>query len=179
MGDLKYGVREVGGLPAPLTGNTVRVEEGKPIGQMIGWIYQGVDKNGNYIIKDKDGNGVINEKDVDIIGRGLPKGEWGWTNNFNYKNFDLSFFVRGVYGHDLVNLNRTMFEQVSRISSYNLVNTKYFNPAYKGPAAYNSYYVENASFLKFDNITLGYNFKVPAKALFSSLRVYEIGRAHV
>ena len=48
MGDLTYGTREVGGLPAPLTGNVVRVEEGKAIGQMMGWIYEGVNEEGSY-----------------------------------------------------------------------------------------------------------------------------------
>lgn len=176
MGDLKYGTREVGGLPAPLTGNVVRVEEGKPIGQMIGWIYQGVDADGNYILKDVDQSGDINEKDVDIIGNGLPKGEFGFSNTFTYKNFDFSFTLRGVYGHDLVNLHRTMYEQVSRISMYNLIKTKHFQPEYKGPVAYNSHYVENGSFVKLDNISLGYNFKLPANSWASAARVYVTGQ---
>lgn len=176
MGDLKYGVREVGGLPAPLTGNVVRVEEGKPLGQMIGWICDGVNEDGSYNIRDLDDNGVINEKDVDVIGRGLPKGEFGWGNTFTYKNFDLSFFLRGVYGHDLVNLNRTMFEQVSRISTYNLIKTEHFQPEYKGPVAYNSHYIEDGSFIKLDNITLGYNFKLPENSAISQARVYVTGQ---
>lgn len=176
MGDIKYGVREVGGLPAPLTGNTVRVEEGKPIGQMFGWIYEGVGADGKYIIRDIDKNNTIDEKDMTIIGRGLPKGEWGWSNTLNYKRFDLNIFFRGVYGHDLVNLNRTMFEQVSRISSYNLVNTKYFDPNYTGPAAYNSYYLEHASFAKLEYLSLGYNFKTPANGAISNLRLFISGQ---
>ncbi len=176
MGDIKYGVREVGSLPAPLVGNTVRVEEDKPMGQMIGWQYMGVDANGQYILNDLDKNGIINELDITVIGRGLPKGEIGFSNRFSYGQLDLSFFLRGVYGHDLVNLNRTMFEQISRISSYNLVHTKFFDPAYKGPAAYNSYYLENASFIKLDNFTLGYNFKLPTHSVISSARAYVSGQ---
>lgn len=176
LGDIKYGVREVGSLPAPLTGNTVRVEEGKPIGQMIGWVYEGVDKDGKYIIKDQDNNNIINEKDVAIIGRGLPKGEFGWVNNVTYKRFDLNVFIRGVYGHDLINLNRTMFEQVSRISSYNLIDTKYFDPAYKGPAAFNSYYIENASFVKLDNASLGYNIPLKNNSWAHAMRIYLSGQ---
>ena len=79
----------------------MRVQEGKPLGQMIGWIYEGVNSDGSYKLKDLDNNGVINELDVDVIGRGLPKGEFGFGNTFTYKNFDLNFFFRGVYGHDL------------------------------------------------------------------------------
>ncbi|WP_418501216.1 SusC/RagA family TonB-linked outer membrane protein [Flagellimonas sp.] len=176
MGDIQYGVREVGGLPAPLTGNVVRVEEGKPLGQMIGWVYEGVDSEGNYILKDMDGNGVVNELDTDIIGHGLPKGEFSFGNDLRYKNFDLNFLFRGVYGHDLVNLHRTMFEQVSRISTYNLIKTKYFQPEYLGPVAYNSRYVEDASFIKLDNLSLGYNFDLPENSMLTKARVYVAGQ---
>ena len=72
MGDIQYGIREVGGLPAPLTGNVVRVEEGKAIGQMIGWVYEGVNPDGSYKIKDVHQDGVINELDRDVIGNALP-----------------------------------------------------------------------------------------------------------
>ncbi|MGC3977512.1 MAG: SusC/RagA family TonB-linked outer membrane protein [Paludibacteraceae bacterium] len=176
IGDIKYGVREVGGLPAPLTGNVVRVEEGKQIGQIIGWIYEGVDENGQYIFKNLDDDPAINDKDVAVIGRGLPKWEMGWTNTFTYGNFDLNFVLRSVYGHNLINLSRTMFEQLDRISGWNLVQTKYFDPTYKGKAAYNSYYVEDASFLKLDNLSVGYNIKMPAKSAISTARVYVTGQ---
>jgi iron complex outermembrane receptor protein len=176
MGDIQYGVRDVGGLPAPLVGNTVRVEEGNPIGQIIGWIYEGVDSDGNYILKDLNNDNLIDANDIGVIGRGLPKGEFGWSNTFSYGKFDLNVLLRGVYGHDLVNLNRTMFEQISRISSYNLVNTEYFDPTYSGPAAYNSYYLENASFIKLDNFTIGYNFKFPDQSKLTSARAYVSGQ---
>lgn len=176
MGDIQYGVREVGGLPAPLTGNVVRVEEGKPLGQMIGWVYEGVAEDGSYILKDLDGNGTINEADVDIIGQGMPKGEFGFGNSFTYHNFDFSFFFRGVYGHDLVNLHRTMFEQVSRVSTYNLIKTDHFQPEYTGPVAYNSHYVEDASFVKLDNISLGYNLMFPVESPISAAKIYATGQ---
>lgn len=176
MGNIDYGIRDVGSLPAPLVGNTVRVEEGNPIGQIIGWTYEGVDSDGDYILKDLNNDNLIDANDIGIIGRGLPKGEFGLSNTFSYGNFDLNIFLRGVYGHDLINLNRTMFEQISRISSYNLVNTKYFDPTYTGPAAYNSYYLENASFIKLDNFTIGYNFKFPDLSKLTSARVYVSGQ---
>jgi len=176
LGDIQYGTRDVGDLPAPLTGNVVRVQEGRPIGQMIGWMYEGVASDGSYIIRDIDGNGDINEQDFTIIGRGLPKGEFGLGNLFRYKNIDLNIFFRGVYGHDLVNLHRTMFEQVSRIATYNLIKTKYFDPAYKGPVAYNSHYIERASFIKLDHLSLGYTFRLPSHSFLSSARIQLTGQ---
>lgn len=176
IGDIEYGVREVGSLPAPLTGNVVRVEEGQPIGQFVGWVYEGVADDGSYILSDLDHNGTINELDMTIIGNGLPKGEAGWLNRLNFGAFDLSFFLRSVFGHDLINLNRSMYEQVSRISSYNLINTDNYDPAYKGPAAFNSKYVENASFIKLDNFTLGYTFHMGKDRTFTRARAYIAGQ---
>lgn len=176
LGDIQYGTRDVGGLPAPLTGNVIRVQEGRPIGQMIGWVYEGVANDGSYIIRDIDQNGQINEQDVDIIGRGLPKGEFGFGNVLRYKAFDLNVFFRGVYGHNLINLHRTMFEQVSRITTYNLISTKHFDPAYKGPVAYNSHYVERGSFIKLDQLSFGYTIKLPVRSLLSSARIQLTGQ---
>ncbi len=176
LGDIQYGTRDVGGLPAPLTGNVVRVQEGHPIGQMIGWVYEGVANDGSYIIRDIDNNGEINEQDFDIVGRGLPKGEFGFGNTFRYRDIDFNIFFRGVYGHDLVNLHRTMFEQVSRITTYNLIKTKHFDPSYTGPVAYNSHYVERGSFLKLDHVSLGYTIKLPAQSFLSSARIQLTGQ---
>lgn len=176
VGDIQYGIREVGSLPAPLTGNVVRVQEGQPIGQFIGWQYEGVADDGKYILSDLDNNGIINELDMTIIGNGLPKGEAGLYNRFTLGNFDLSLFFRSVFGHDLINLNRSMYEQVSRISSYNLINTDGFDPKYTGSAAFNSKYVENASFIKLDNFTIGYNFKFKPESKLSGVRAYVSGQ---
>ncbi|RYE17884.1 MAG: TonB-dependent receptor, partial [Sphingobacteriales bacterium] len=176
VGNIKYGIREIGSFPAPLAGNAVRVEEGKPIGQMIGWIYEGVDADGQYILKDVDGNGQINTDDRTVIGRGLPNKEIGFANTIRYRNFDVNFFLRGVFGHDLLNLNRTVYEQVSRISAYNVMNSKYFDPTYKGPAAYNSRYLEHASFIKLDNFTVGYNCKFKSGSKLSAARIYASGQ---
>jgi len=65
---------------------------------------------------------------------------------------------------------------VSRISSYNLVHTRYFDPAYTGPAAYNSYYIEHGSFIKLDNLMLAYRFKTSPHSLISSARAYIAGQ---
>jgi len=176
MGSIQYGVRNIGNLPSPLVENVIRVEEGKPLGQIMGWIYEGLNDDGSYKLKDLDSNGTINDDDKAVIGRGLPKGEFGFGNTFTYKGFDLNIFFRGVYGHDQINVHRTLFEQPKRITGYNLVKTKYFQPEYTGSAAYNSYYVENASFIKLDNITLGYNFLFRGNSLISKARVYLSGQ---
>jgi iron complex outermembrane receptor protein len=61
-----------------------------------------------------------------------------------------------------------------QIVSYNRVVTKYFNPAITNPI-FSSYYVEKANFVKLDNATLGYNFKMKPGTGISRLRLYVSG----
>jgi len=60
--------------------------------------------------RDLNGDGVINTNDCTFIGNGLPTHTGGFTNNFNYRDFDFSFFFQWSYGNDILNANRLMFE---------------------------------------------------------------------
>ena len=68
-----------------------------------------LDANGKYLFDDGTGKSVSSDAYKTVIGNGLPKFELGWTNAFNYKNWDLNFFIRGSFGHDLVNTYRAFF----------------------------------------------------------------------
>ena len=50
-----------------------------------------------------DGDGVVSDNDRTYIGNALPKAEFGWTNNFTWKNWDFSFFLRGTIGNKVLN----------------------------------------------------------------------------
>lgn len=58
---------------------------------------------GDLKFKDVDGNGYIDENDKTQIGSPLPKFTFGFTNNFSYKNFDLSIFINGSVGNKVMN----------------------------------------------------------------------------
>ena len=109
---------------------------------------------------------------------GLPDFELGWTNTFRYKNFDFNFFLRGSFGHDLVNTFRAFFENStpSNIASYNVVTTKYFDPALTSQPTFSSLFVEKASFVKLDNATLGYNFNFKKDGIIKGLRAFINGQ---
>ena len=115
------------------------------------------DGNGNAVL-----SGATNYKTV--IGQGLPKFEMGWTNTFKYKSWDLNFFLRGSFGHNLINTNRAFYENPTVASLYNVVKTKYFNPDLKDAQIFSSLYVEKGDFVKLDNATVGYNFTLGPKA---------------
>lgn len=136
--------------------------------------------------KDLDGNGEINENDKTAIGNGQPKNTGGFSNNFVWKNFDLNIFFQWSYGNDILNANRLVFENPSSKQNTNMF-ASYVNrwtpdnptsdiPRAKaqGSSEYSSLYVEDGSYLKLKNITLGYNFdpKFLKPVHISSARVY-------
>ena len=72
---------------------------------------------GDLKFKDVDGNGIIDENDKTNIGSPLPKFTFGWTNTFNYKNFDLSIFINGSVGNKV--MNYTSINLTSMTSTWN------------------------------------------------------------
>lgn len=136
--------------------------------------------------RDLTGEGEINDKDKTTIGNGQPKHIGGFTNNLVWKNFDLNIFFQWSYGNDILNANRMVFENPAAKQNTNMfaAYTNRWTPENptsnipraraQGSNEYSSLYVEDGSFLKLKNISLGYNFE--AKTLkplhISSARVY-------
>ncbi len=121
----EFGVRDIAIMGSPGQNNTplVRVEEGKPIGQLWGLIYEGISEDGQWIFTDVNEDGEITAEDRAVIGNGLPDFEIGWGNSFRFGNWDANVFFRGVFGHDIVNTMRGFYEVPGAITSYNLVRT--------------------------------------------------------
>ena len=182
--DLKYGIRELENMGSPGQNQTplVRAEEGKPIGQLIAFVFKEIDKNGNLILEDINGDKTIDSKDRAVVGNGLPKFIFGWGNDFRYKNIDFSVFFRGVFGHSLINSFRSFYEVPNVIGSYNLPKTATdMRNAETGVLLNNSsgtttsFDVEKADFIALDNMSLGYSFNVNKTKGLSKLRIYVAG----
>ena len=72
---------------------------------------------GDLKFSDINNDGIIDENDKTNIGSPLPKFTFGWTNTFNYKNFDLSIFINGSYGNKV--MNYTSIPLTSMSSTWN------------------------------------------------------------
>ena len=159
----------------------VRVEEGKPIGQLLALQYKGIDAAGNMTFVDQNNDGKIDQADRVIVGNGLPKFLIGFGNNLSYKNWDLNVFFRGVFGHDLINSFRGFYEVPQMINSYNLPKTAADQRSANGTlmvtssGLLSSYDVEHADFVSLDNLALGYTFKLAKTSAFSKIRLYVAG----
>ena len=88
-------------------GNAVRLYKGSNIGDFYGKRFAGFNESGEWLFYNKEGEKVtadlIYDDDKTVIGNGQPKWYLSWTNNFQYKNFDLSFMFKGRFGYDVLN----------------------------------------------------------------------------
>jgi TonB-linked SusC/RagA family outer membrane protein len=167
---------------------------------------------GDLKFKDINGDGKIDENDRTVIGNPLPDFTFGFNNTFRYKNFDLSIFINGSVGNDVLNytsiglthMNSSWTNQLTTVKDraqlvqidpnktyadgswwyYDVTNVKVANPDTKIPRAttadpndndrISSRYIEDGSYVRLKNITLGYTF--PKKSLrklhLESLRLY-------
>lgn len=141
---------------------------GQTLGDFYGPRLLGISEGGEYILSTTDPN------EFERLGNGLPKGEFGFANNLEWGQWNLSFFFRGAWGHDLYNSYRGFYENADGASNtWNSVITDKTptNPLITSTPTFNSSYIEDASFIRLDNMELGYNFKTNSPNL-SSFRVY-------
>lgn len=91
-----------------------------------------------------------------------PKYTIGFTSQFAYKKLDLAFVLRsniGNYVYNNVKAGGGAYNSISNTLGYiGNANADYLKTGFQNSQYYSDYYVENASFVRMDNITLGYNF---------------------
>ena len=136
-----------------------------------GVLISDVNNNGQVKIYDVNGDGIINTYDKVPIANTNPDFIGGLNNEFTYKNFDFSFFLRLSYGNDVINGNIGNLDK-GGIDNWNTLKSMSdysYNAAYNPTGTFHgennngeystlfrSAYVEDGSFLKCDYITLGY-----------------------
>lgn len=166
---------EVGGIAGGV-GNTVQVHSvGHPRNSFF--VFQQVyDDAGNPIeglYVDRNGDGVIGESDKYRLESPNPDVTFGLSSRYEYKNWDASFSARASLGNYVYNNVASNNALVSQIFSNGFLtnptdfvfDTNFTNAQYRS-----DHYVENASFIRLDNISVGYRFEDLFDAV-SSLRV--------
>jgi len=191
-------------------GNHSICKEGEAVGSFYGYRVEGVitdadmlarakaqgqekAKLGDYLFKDLNGDGTLNESDMDILGNGFPKLNYGITLGATYKNWDFTMQMHGVFGQDIYSYSAmrltNMFSSddgtAPNILSESASNAwSPSNPT--GTEArlslldenYNmrasDAWVKNGDFLKISNIQIGYTLprEIAKKCMLQSARVY-------
>ena len=177
--------QDQGGLGEPISISTHRMEVGKELGHFYGLKSVGVSENGLWLvenvetgeIEELNDNMLTNDKYRQYLGNGLPKVYMGWSNNFSYKNWDLSMQFTGQFGFKILNEPRAYYENNS--IAYNRLESVKKAP-YGGQytlssaqkQTFVSYYLENGDFVKLSNITLGYNVPLKENKYVKNVRAY-------
>lgn len=168
---------------------------GQPLGIFKTYVFNGIYQTGEAVlpgsgsrtggvkVADLNKDGQITGDDQTITGNANPKYIFGFSTSLRYKNFDLSAFVSGVQGNKLFNLSRYTFENglggrnvvagmVNRWSPTNPSN-EYASGFQGGRLPVSDRFVEDGSFIRMKNITLGY--KLPRIKGINSARIYISG----
>ena len=159
------------------SGNTTHViEEGRPFGQFYGWKFLRFDENGHYVMeKFTEGDGPVTDLDKTYIGDANPVLTYGWTNSFNYKNWDFQFFFRGTIGNKVLNHQRMAYAQANYLIGANALSDPLIYELKEVPK-YCSLYIEDGSHVRLDNLVLGYTFNTRNISWLDRARVYIAGQ---
>ncbi|MEN0056802.1 MAG: SusC/RagA family TonB-linked outer membrane protein [Mucilaginibacter sp.] len=154
------------------------IQPGYAVGTFDLWHYTGKNAQGVSTYEKADGTIIPTQPlttDQFIKYDAQPKLIYGWSNSFFYKNFDLNFLVRGVYGNKILNatlasLNNPADSKLQNIPAFTL------GESFKDINAYliSDRFLESGSYLRLDNATFGYTIKPHIQAI-KSLRFYASG----
>ncbi len=162
---------DLGWIGGAIGVNSQKLREGQSLGTFYGPVWIGLDELGKDLFKNANPVGQVNPEDWEVIGNAFPDFTLGWSNMFSWGDWDMSIAMRASIGGQVLNTYRLYYENWGGIGLNNVVLSQYENPEFTGNARYSSKYVEDASFLKVDNISLGYNFALESKYI-SRLRLY-------
>ncbi|UKM63851.1 TonB-dependent receptor [Flavobacteriaceae bacterium GSB9] len=149
------------------------IKPGLPLNTFYGWQFTGYDNEGmeTYLDENNDGNA-----DEVVIGDANPDFTFGFNNNFKYKKFDATLNFRGVVGNDIYNNTAAEFSYVSQTPGVNVLKSALNTGASRAQTAqYSSQWIEDGSYLRLDNLTIGYNFDVNKVNFLKKARVYLTG----
>lgn len=136
--------------------------------------------------KDQNNDGILDDRDRIDMGNYLPKITYGFNISVDYKNVDLSIAFQGVSGNKILNLNRGRLYKASTTLN---IDEEFAKNLWTGegstnsyPSAYalgqgwfkvsNSFFVESGSYLRIQNIQLGYNFMMGRGSAPVRMRVF-------
>jgi iron complex outermembrane receptor protein len=165
-----------GGIAQPVV-----LQEGKPIGQFFGPVFEGfgtaADGTPIYNWRDIDGDGEIDPfgGDRTYLGDANPDLTFGWGNNFTYKRFNFNFLLRGAVGHQIVNGPYIYSANPNRFPGNNALIDAFETGIPEGLSpAFSSMWVEDGDFVRLDNFRLSYSLPSIWKHM-SNAQVYVAG----
>ncbi|QBQ42490.1 TonB-dependent receptor [Sphingobacterium psychroaquaticum] len=165
------------------TGQTAAIVlPGQALGTFYVAKYVGYDEAAKRTIYQKPSGELVTQDqisapdDYQIMGHALPKFTYGWNNNLRYKSWDLNIFFRGMYGNQVFNATRADLSRLQQASVTNISKDAVKEGVFETPLIASSRFIEDGSFLRLDNATLGYRFAVAGHKYFKQARIYATGQ---
>ena len=162
-------------------GQPVNVFYGYKVDGIVQTLNEGIDAGltgdyaqpGEFKYVDLNKDGTISEADKTIIGDPNPDFMASLNLNLAWKNLDVSVFLNGVFGQDV--LNTKAFGEPSnspfRWTPDNRTN-KYPSLRDGRQVRISDWWIEDGSFLRIQNLNVGYTFNLPKKSFLSKVRLY-------
>lgn len=133
----------------------------QPIGTFYLLEYTGIGSDGLSVYRDVDKDGIISDKDRVALGTALPKTMYNFYGNFDFKGFDLAVNFNGVSGNKIYdNTANSNFYRAKLAKSVNTTKEAVQEPneSNNNAARVSSRYLKDGSYLRLNNLSLGYNF---------------------
>ena len=148
-----------------------RIMEGHPIGTFYTYEWAGYNNQGVSIFYvhdpetgERTGETTTDpetDRDRTITGCAQPDLNLGWSNNFQYKNWNLDLFFTGVFGQDIYNATAEQYSNVSFVKEgrnvLKSVATEHRATDTQSQAPSNRW-IENGSYFRLSSVSLGYTF---------------------
>ncbi len=156
-----------------VTGTLVQIiANNQPINEFYGKRIDSIDKKGTiHFLKAKNKSDSLT-----YLGNPQPKFTYSITNNFKFKNFDLNIFFNGVYGNKIFNNTAMLLDKQNLNQSKNALS--YFvndNTNSTNATNVSNRYIEDGSYFRLSNITLGYNVNIKTNPWIKNVRIYVSG----
>ena len=184
MGAVTQIVEPVG-VGAGANQNPTILKVGQPINSFYGYVYSGM-TNGQPTYADLNGDGKISTADRQIIGSAEPNYTGGFTNDFTFRNFDLSVFIQFSQGNKLYNITRALLTNdagnnnqltdvlAAQASGANGIPVPKIGNTYDTRPS--TLFVEDGSYMRGKNIRLGFNLP---ESLLQSTRAGHLQNAQI
>ena len=177
----------IGGENGLMNTNTQILIEEQSIGEFYGYQFYGIKSDGSWVYTTPAGGYTSSpvESHRQALGNAQPAVTYGWNNTVKWRDLDMTIFFRGVIGNKILNVTRLAYGPQKSMSSnvfmYDIDNPLVKKGAQKGEdkgiiytnkTDFSDYYLEDGSYLKLDNITIGYTFRFKENKYAQSLRLY-------
>ncbi len=154
------------------------IKEGYELGTFYLPEFAGFSQDGYFLFYTAAGGVTRHPEDAErrVVGHALPRFSIGWSNYLKiFRHIDFNISSRLVYGFSVFNVTRLVFGNPVWLPNLNVLRSALMEEKehhLQSPPILSSYYLEDGSFFRIDNINIGYTFNTSKSKWVRSARIY-------